>query len=584
MGKITHSSPGTELSLANYTSDSAHLINGVADLNIVRTATYVIATSDAPDIWKAQADEVLIGTTDIATLNTYTTLASADGGGTIVISPGHVYCETSYLPKNYVSLIGQGIGITTLLLSTNRNLINGYDSDTGQHDISIKNLTLDVQYPTYTRFGIITNGYYNIVLDTIEMKNAGFSNLRAYNSHDWHVNRVYSHDFNGGLAGGDVGEDGIAFFSTTADNYNIWVTNCIVSDGGGGGIKVTGAGHTAAYLAHGIWITGCIVQDITQTGIWVTNDLATATRNYDVHIIGNTSINCLHGGEVITTNDSEVIGQHSFNCTGIGQQVESSSRITVADGVFCNNSDHGLSIGSNDSNLVGSDHCRVVNNVSYNNGTSTHSWDAAITLCYGSSYNIVEGNTCYDTNTPCIQPYGIQERLGADYNTIINNELRNNLTANYVAFNESGAGTHSKVVNNNGWISSGEVRSASGSLTSGNANAIGFAWHNPEGQDILIKKIAVNVTTGGGTVGSHLDVGIADDAAGTNRGTEFFNDLLLNTAQVDDSWVAGDGGTQTKWVSCQDSASATDGWVVGQILDANAASLVGSYYIEFVGK
>ena len=31
-------------------------------------------------------------------------------------------------------------------------------------------------------------------------------------------------------------------------------------------------------------------------------------------------------------------------------------------------------------------------------------------------------------------------------------------------------------------------------------------------------------------------------------------------------------------------SSATDGWVVGKILVANAANLVGSYYVEYVGK
>jgi len=85
-------------------------------------------------------------------------------------------------------------------------------------------------------------------------------------------------------------------------------------------------------------------------------------------------------------------------------------------------------------------------------------------------------------------------------------------------------------------------------------------------------------------VGSHLDVGIADDAVGTARGTEFFDDLLLNNVKINDSWVAGDGGMQIKWVFCQDSASAVDGWIVGQILDANAANLVGRYYIEYAGR
>ncbi len=137
---------------------------------------------------------------------------------------------------------------------------------------------------------------------------------------------------------------------------------------------------------------------------------------------------------------------------------------------------------------------------------------------------------------------------------------------------------------NIGYIAPGEPRFASGTLTAGNANDICFYWNNPEIQDIIIKKVVVETTTAGGTGGSQLDVGIADDAAGTNRGTEFFDDLLLHTTQIHDSWVGGDGGTQTKWVACQDIASATDDWIVGQILTQNAASLVGKFYIEYVGR
>jgi len=39
-----------------------------------------------------------------------------------------------------------------------------------------------------------------------------------------------------------------------------------------------------------------------------------------------------------------------------------------------------------------------------------------------------------------------------------------------------------------------------------------------------------------------------------------------------------------KWVFAQDSASATDDWVVDQILSDNATSLAGKYYIEYVGR
>jgi parallel beta-helix repeat protein len=114
---------------------------------------------------------------------------------------------------------------------------------------------------------------------------------------------------------------------------------------------------------------------------------------------------------------------------------------------------------------------------------------------------------------------------------------------------------------------------------------IAFAWHDVELQDIFIKKVVVNITTKGGTATATMDVGIADDATGTNLGAEFFNDIDVDAAAaVHDSYVAGGGGAQTLWVLCQDSASAPDGWIVGKIITEIADGLVGSYYIEYVGK
>jgi hypothetical protein len=137
--------------------------------------------------------------------------------------------------------------------------------------------------------------------------------------------------------------------------------------------------------------------------------------------------------------------------------------------------------------------------------------------------------------------------------------------------------------NNTGYIAPSEIRTASGSLTGGAANAILFAWHNPELQDIYIKKVIIVITTADADA-ANIDCGIADDATYTNGGTEFFDDLPGETIAVDDSYIAGDGGKQTKWVFCQDSASATDGWVVAKILTNDGTSIAGSFYIEYVGK
>ena len=114
-----------------------------------------------------------------------------------------------------------------------------------------------------------------------------------------------------------------------------------------------------------------------------------------------------------------------------------------------------------------------------------------------------------------------------------------------------------------------------------------FAWHNPEAQDILIKKIVINRTAAGGTATAEINVGIADNGTVDDPGTEFFENLLANNAAaIHDSCVAAGTsyGTQTIWVNCEDSASATGGWIVGKLDTEIANSLAGSYYIEYVGK
>ena len=114
-----------------------------------------------------------------------------------------------------------------------------------------------------------------------------------------------------------------------------------------------------------------------------------------------------------------------------------------------------------------------------------------------------------------------------------------------------------------------------------------FAWHNPEVQDILIKKIVINRSAAGGTATAEMNVGIADNGTVDDPGTEFFNNMLINNAAaIHDSYVAGGTsyGTQTIWVNCDDSAAATNGWIVGKIDTEIANALAGTYYIEYVGK
>jgi hypothetical protein len=165
----------------------------------------------------------------------------------------------------------------------------------------------------------------------------------------------------------------------------------------------------------------------------------------------------------------------------------------------------------------------------------------------------------------------------------VDNIIGNNSAGNYVTSADL-AITQGVVKDNAGYIFAGESRGSSGSLLAGPTNNISFAWHNPEDQDILIEKVVLEITTPGGTATSVLQVGIADDAAGTNLGSEFFTGADLDSGSVRDSYLAGDTGTQTKFVFCQDSVAATDGWIVGKIITENASSLGGKYYIYYTGR
>ena len=64
MGTLKHASVGPGLSQAEWEATGTHEIGGVADLNVVRTATKVVAASDALAGSKAMADEVCDGTND----------------------------------------------------------------------------------------------------------------------------------------------------------------------------------------------------------------------------------------------------------------------------------------------------------------------------------------------------------------------------------------------------------------------------------------------------------------------------------------------------------------------------------------
>jgi hypothetical protein len=116
----------------------------------------------------------------------------------------------------------------------------------------------------------------------------------------------------------------------------------------------------------------------------------------------------------------------------------------------------------------------------------------------------------------------------------------------------------------------------SGSLTAGSANDFCFAWQNPESVQIAVLRVIIDITTAGAAT-SVIDVGSAANAT-------THSDNLLDG--IDASAVAtynniDDAGTNGKSVQILDEKGGTTDYVTGQILVADATSLVGTYRIFY---
>jgi hypothetical protein len=81
----------------------------------------------------------------------------------------------------------------------------------------------------------------------------------------------------------------------------------------------------------------------------------------------------------------------------------------------------------------------------------------------------------------------------------------------------------------------------------------------------------IDITTAGGTALSVIDAGSAADSTTTSN--NLINDGDLNSIHV---------LVSTNRVKL-DAKNGTTDWITGQILVANASSLVGKYYIRYVG-
>ena len=116
-------------------------------------------------------------------------------------------------------------------------------------------------------------------------------------------------------------------------------------------------------------------------------------------------------------------------------------------------------------------------------------------------------------------------------------------------------------------------------LSSGNAYAYAAAQQNPEAVDVV--RCILDITTAGGTATAVLDVDVVADA--TSTGDDIFDGVDANAVGISDSLNSTDNGTNGEGKSWKwDKKGGTNDYVTAKILVANAASLAGNLYIQYV--
>jgi len=538
------------------------------------------------------------GAADEVEINAAITYLGILGGGTLILGIGTFNITSPVLIQGIDNLIFKGSGWTTVIYHVTPNttdsiiligdranaalvstgivisdlMIEGSNQITATEAPEVIQASLGIDFESPLADPYLTN---NCIVENCYVYNTGNDGIYGFYTDNIIVSKNFVSNTRSWWAG--IHFHGVA-------RYGHWtvVDNIVMSCTHGGirhgapiiGNRIYECGNEAVEECAGIITNmGPVIGNFIQGGyygIWGYADVETIAINQLVR--SDSGVSRYYGIYIKNHSEVSVTGNTIWSHYYDGITLENSQRCTVANNILYQSNRNGI-------RLIGSNYNTITGNIIRDPSKGYPNASQGILLESTSTYNQVADNIIWSDHANKPQ-YCIKEAAAVDdYNNI-----HDNLVIGYATGAILKSGINSQVKGNTGYITSGEPRFASGPLTAGVANAICFAWNNPETQDILIKKVVVEVTTAGGTVGSHLDVGIADDAIGTNRGTEFFDDLLLNTVQIDDSWVAGDGGTQTKWVFCEDQAAVANDWVVGQILDANAASLVGKYYIEYIGR
>jgi hypothetical protein len=519
-----------------------------------RSSTFTVAASNASAGWLAQADYITDGVADEVQIQAAIDALPASGGR-IHLSTGTFNIAAP------IEMNDHGIWID--------GESNGWSSSNGEEGTVTTKINVDAAIDAFWLGNNVVN-VRGLKISNLTISGSAYNNNKA---------AIYSPYFAATKIDSPVIESmsinnyhyGVYLRADTAyvgKSQILFVTNGVDFSLGG---DLTSVNQVMAGDIFGIGFNG--VSRVENSAVVNADDgpmgFTTATIGINgAEIANGNHIAAVQAGNSVAVGikNSKIVTNNYFDKVTVGIQVTDSTNTKVIANNFIEDSVNlGIAIGTG---------AGTPTDISVTGNTVINGGDQGI-LVFGGLRITVQGNT-----TQGNAQYGIYAG-GTSADIIISNNI---MLANAVGqFGQDGSNTGLMIKNNKGYIAPGEHRTYTGSLTAGNANAFAIAWQNPEAQAVLATQFLVEVTTVGGTGGSLLDVGPA--ANGTTHSDTFIDGVDINALAVYDSRNDTDNGANgvNKPILVDANGGATD-YITGQILVANAANLVGKFYIEVIGR
>ena len=454
-----------------------------------RTATYVVAASDAPAHVKAQADYVCDGTADNVEIQ-----AAIDAlpviGGTVQLSQGTFTAAAQISLKKLCSLIGSGGGrATTIILADNVNddVLSYIQTDSASSFVYIGYLTIYGNKANQTSGnGILidwdgTNTVKDVEIDRVYVNGADDDGIKVDNS-AW---GIHIHDCNSESC--DVN----AYYLKGNQSY---IHDCYASE---------------SYYGF----------RIVNINMFMNNCYALNSTDYDFYFQGCNQVkasNCKafsaagnSGGFYIRdTVYSSFVNIESHGKTGAGVDIRNSSNNLLSNVIVQGNSG------------------------TYDSGIKTR--DTAIN-------NIVNSLNISDCTV------GILEQGSSNNNSFINGYIDTATVATPATI----IGAKSYVNGISSYISRGEIRTISGTIATLTENAFN-SLDNPFGQVVRVLALDVYVSTAATATTPNIDCGIGasattdyatlfDDLTGETVGFYTSTIAALGTQTAPQLWDSGSG-------------------------------------------